>query len=270
MRYRADSPAHRRKPPHELEIVWTPATFFLFMFIFWWAAASQLGALAPPKHALEIHVLAKQWMWKVQQPNGVREINEMHAPVGAPVRLVMTSQDVIHSMFLPALRIKQDVLPGRYTYLWFNADKPGIYHLLCAEFCGTDHSRMTGRLVLMTPADYARWLAAAAAVARPAAQGRDAVPLARMLRLPRRRRRACTRPISTASTAARCSLPTAAPSPPTRPICAIRSCEPRKDIVAGYRPIMPSFRGIVERGPDHQADRLSEVAVDQIEEGERQ
>ena len=97
----------------EFEIGWTAATVFLFLFIFWWAAASQLSALAPPKNALEIHVVAKQWMWKIEQPSGVREIDEIHVPAGKPVLLSMTSQDVIHSLFLPALRLKQDVLPDR-------------------------------------------------------------------------------------------------------------------------------------------------------------
>ncbi len=158
VRYRAGSPhSGGRRPGLELEITWTAATFFLFLFIFWWAAGSELQALRAPPNTLDIHVVAKQWMWKVQQPNGIREIDEIHAPIDTPVRLIMTSQDVIHSMFLPALRIKQDVLPDRYTYLWFTAAKAGIYHLLCTQFCGTQHSRMTGRLVLMTPQDYARW-----------------------------------------------------------------------------------------------------------------
>jgi len=160
VRYRAGSPhSGGRRPGLELEITWIAATLFLFLFIFWWATGSELLALRAPPSALDIHVVAKQWMWKVQQPNGIREIDEIHAPIDTPVRLIMTSQDVIHSMFLPALRIKQDVLPDRYTYLWFTATKAGIYHLLCTQFCGTQHSRMTGRLVLMTPQDYARWSA---------------------------------------------------------------------------------------------------------------
>ncbi len=161
IRYRRGSDALRGPLPprirNHVELSWTSATFFSFLFIFWWAASTQLHHIVPPKGSFEIHVLAKQWMWKVQQPNGVREINELHAPINTPVQLVMTSEDVIHSMFLPALRLKQDVLPGRYTYLWFTADKAGVYHLFCAEFCGTGHSRMTGRLVLMTPEDYSHW-----------------------------------------------------------------------------------------------------------------
>jgi cytochrome c oxidase subunit 2 len=99
-------------------------------------------------------------MWKVEQPNGAREINEIHVPANTDVRLIMTSDDVIHSLFLPPLRLKQDVLPGRYTYLWFKAARTGSYNLMCTQFCGTDHARMTGRFVVMTPEDYARWSAA--------------------------------------------------------------------------------------------------------------
>jgi cytochrome c oxidase subunit II len=144
----------------ELEIGWTVATLFTFLFLFWWAAADQLTALTPPKDALEIHVVAKQWMWRIQHPSGAREIDELHVPADTDVRLAMTSEDVIHDLYLPALRLKQDILPDRYTYLWFNANKTGIFHLTCAEFCGTDHSVMAGRLVIVTPDDYARWTAA--------------------------------------------------------------------------------------------------------------
>jgi cytochrome c oxidase subunit 2 len=162
-RYRRGSPTPRPVMPkwmrHEFEIGWTLATLFLFLFIFWWAAATQISALTPPKSNLDIRIVAKQWMWKVEQPSGIREINELHVPSDTPVRLSMTSEDVIHSMFLPALRLKQDVLPDRYTYLWFTADRPGTYQLTCAEFCGAEHSRMAGKLVIMRPADYARWSA---------------------------------------------------------------------------------------------------------------
>jgi cytochrome c oxidase subunit II len=162
--YYRGSPRPRGAVPerrsHELEIGWTVATLFTFLFLFWWAAADQLTALTPPKDALEIHVVAKQWMWRIQHPSGAREIDELHVPADTNVRLAMTSEDVIHDLYLPALRLKQDILPDRYTYLWFNANKTGIFHLTCAEFCGTDHSVMAGRLVIVTPDDYARWTAA--------------------------------------------------------------------------------------------------------------
>jgi cytochrome c oxidase subunit 2 len=164
IRYRRGSLASRAPLPgwlqRDVEIGWTTATAFTFIVIFWWMATSELSALTQPKTNFEIHVEAKQWMWKVEQPNGAREINEIHVPAKTDVRLVMTSDDVIHSLFLPALRLKQDVLPGRYTYLWFNAERPGTYNLMCTQFCGTDHARMTGRFVVMAPQEYARWSAA--------------------------------------------------------------------------------------------------------------
>jgi cytochrome c oxidase subunit II len=144
----------------EIEIGWTAATLFTFLFIFWWAASEQLVAVTPPKEALEIHVVAKQWMWRFQHPSGVREINELHVPAFTDVRLAMTSQDVIHDLYLPALRLKQDILPDRYTYEWFKADKTGVFHFTCAEFCGTDHSVMAGSLDVVAPEEYARWTAA--------------------------------------------------------------------------------------------------------------
>jgi cytochrome c oxidase subunit 2 len=164
VRYRRGSDAPRGELPelfkHEVEIGWTLATLFLFLFIFWWAGTRELIALTPPKSALEIHVVAKQWMWRFQHPSGAREIDELHVPANTPVRLTMTSQDVIHDLYLPALRLKQDILPDRYTYEWFTATKTGVFHLTCAEYCGTDHSIMAGTLYIVTPAEYARWTAA--------------------------------------------------------------------------------------------------------------
>ncbi|GJE26656.1 cytochrome c oxidase subunit II [Methylobacterium organophilum] len=162
IRFRRGSPAKRGELPNivsrEFEIGWTAATLFVFVFIFWWAASVEIGAYSAPKDAIEIHVVGKQWMWKTQGPSGAREINELHVPVGAPVRLVLTSQDVIHSFFVPAFRLKRDALPYQQTEAWFQATKTGTYHLLCTEFCGTDHSRMLGRVIVMEPQDYANWL----------------------------------------------------------------------------------------------------------------
>jgi cytochrome c oxidase subunit 2 len=162
IRYRRGSAAKRGPLPEivsrEFEIGWTAATLFLFAFLFWWAASADLGSLAAPAGSLEIHVVAKQWMWKTQHPNGAREIDALHIPVDKPVRLVMTSQDVIHSFFVPAFRVKQDVVPGRETEIWFQATKTGVFPLLCAEYCGTDHSMMLGRITVMRQEDYADWL----------------------------------------------------------------------------------------------------------------
>jgi cytochrome c oxidase subunit II len=141
-----------------LELTWSVIPFFVFMAIFVWSAALYFSERTPPADSTEVYVVAKQWMWKVEHAEGQREINELHVPVGRDVKLIMTSQDVIHSFFIPAFRIKQDVLPGRYTVEWFRATKPGVYHLFCSQYCGTQHSGMVGDIVVQLPADYEAWI----------------------------------------------------------------------------------------------------------------
>ena len=248
LHYRRGSNARRGRLPerlaYDVEIGWTVATLFLFLFIFWWAASNQLSALDIPVNSLEIHVVAKQWMWRVQQPGGAREINEIHVPENMPVRLAMTSEDVIHDLFLPTMRLKQDVLPGRYTYLWFTATKTGVFHLTCAEYCGTDHSVMAGRLIVMTAPEYARWTNAQPEADDLAHQGG-----------------ALFRSLGCSG----CHAPTSSIHAPDlygiygravhlsdgRVVTADEAylrdsiLLPAKDIAAGYPPIMPSFRGAV-------------------------
>ncbi|VWX47351.1 cytochrome c oxidase subunit II [Novosphingobium sp. 9U] len=142
-----------------IETSWSVIPFLLILGFFFWSTKMYLTERNPPDTAMTINVIAKQWMWKFQHTEGAREINDLHVPSDRPVRLTMTSQDVIHSLYVPALRIKQDVLPQRYSQLWFTADKPGVYPIRCAEYCGTDHSEMIGRLIVQRPEDYARWLA---------------------------------------------------------------------------------------------------------------
>ena len=141
-----------------LEITWSVIPLGIFMVIFLWGAVIFFDERTPPQDATEIYVVAKQWMWKLQHPEGQRELNELHVPVGRDIKLIMTSQDVIHSFYVPAFRIKQDVLPGRYTTMWFRATRPGTYHLFCAQYCGTQHSGMIGDVVVMEPAEYQTWL----------------------------------------------------------------------------------------------------------------
>ncbi len=141
-----------------LELTWSGIPLLLVMGVFFWGAFLYVHIRTPPKQTLEVYVIGKQWMWHVQHPNGKRENNELHVPINRPVRLIMTSQDVIHSFYLPSFRVKQDVLPGRYTSMWFEATRPGEYHLFCAEYCGTEHSLMVGRVVALSMADYERWL----------------------------------------------------------------------------------------------------------------
>jgi cytochrome c oxidase subunit 2 len=130
----------------------------IFLVIFVWGAVIFFDARTPPQDATEIYVVAKQWMWKLQHVEGQRELNELHVPVGKNIKLIMTSQDVIHSFYVPAFRLKQDVIPGRYTTMWFKATKPGTYHLFCAQYCGTQHSGMIGEVVVMEPAEYETWM----------------------------------------------------------------------------------------------------------------
>ncbi len=141
-----------------LELTWSIVPFFITMVIFVWGASVFFAMARPPNATVDIYVVGKQWMWKFQHLDGQREINELHVPVGRPVRLIMTSEDVIHDVFVPAFRIKADVLPGRYTSIWFQPTKPGRYHLFCAEYCGTRHSGMTGEVVVMDPTEYQTWL----------------------------------------------------------------------------------------------------------------
>ena len=143
---------------HVLEITWSMIPLGVFLSFFVWGAVIYFQERTPPKDATEVYTVAKQWMWKFEHAEGQREINELHVPVGRDVKLIMTSQDVIHSFFVPAFRIKQDVLPGRYTTFWFHATKPGTYHVFCAEYCGTQHSGMIGWVVVMEPRDYEAWM----------------------------------------------------------------------------------------------------------------
>lgn len=156
---------------YALEATWTIIPFCILMILYFWGAGLYARLKKPAAYALEIHVLGKQWMWKIEHPEGVREINELHVPIGRPVKLVMTSQDVIHDFFIPAFRIKQDVLPGSYVTEWFQATRSGQYHIFCAQYCGTLHSRMVGTLYAMEPGDYQAWLAGAIPSEPPASAG---------------------------------------------------------------------------------------------------
>ncbi len=153
---------HVQHTGYTLEILWSVIPFGLTMVMFTWGASIFFTASRPPNNAIQIYAVGKQWMWKLEHLEGQREINELHIPVGTPVRLTMTSEDVIHSFFVPAFRTKQDVLPGRYSTTWFTPTKAGKYHLFCAEYCGTNHSGMIGWVYVMEPKDYQNWLSGGA------------------------------------------------------------------------------------------------------------
>lgn len=141
-----------------LELLWTFIPLGITMVMFVWGAQVFFHLTRAPKGAMEIYIVGKQWMWKAQHMDGAREINELHVPIGRPVRLIMGSEDVIHSFSIPEFRVKADVVPGRYNTMWFTASKPGRYHIFCTQYCGTKHSGMIGWVTAMAPADYQTWL----------------------------------------------------------------------------------------------------------------
>ena len=158
VRYRAKGQQTPRiRGSLKLETWWTVLPFLVFLVMFGWGAQVFFMQVQPPADAMEIYVVGKQWMWKLQHPGGQSEINELHVPINTPVKLTLTSEDVIHDFFVPAFRMKIDVLPGRYVQTWFQATKTGRYHLFCAQYCGTDHAGMVGTVVVMDKAEYAAW-----------------------------------------------------------------------------------------------------------------
>lgn len=140
-----------------LEVTWSILPFLVMLVMFWWGADLYFAAVTPPKDAMEVFVTGKQWMWKVQYPNGAREIDELHVPLGQPVKLTMASEDVIHSFSIPAFRVRHDVVPGTYNTIWFTPSKPGKYHIFCTEYCGNQHAHMIGWVTVMGRPDWERW-----------------------------------------------------------------------------------------------------------------
>ena len=229
-----------------LEITWSIIPLGIFMVIFLWGAVIYFHERTPPQGASEVYVVGKQWMWKLQHEEGPREINELHVPVGRDVKLIMTSQDVIHSFYVPAFRIKQDVLPGRYTTAWFRATRPGVYHLFCSQYCGTMHSGMIGQVVVMEPAQYQAWLSGGGTTGSLAASGES---LFQQLGCP-----TCHR----SDTQGRGPILSGIFGKPVqledgRTVIAdenyIRESilSPSAKIVSGFKPIMPVFQGLVGR-----------------------
>ncbi len=250
IRYRAgskarradDVPAAQARARRRVEVAWTLVPLLLFIAAFAWATQLYVARAAPPAEAVDVFVVAKQWMWTLQHPSGQREINELHVARGQPVRLVMTSQDVIHSFFVPAFRLKQDVLPGRYTEMWFTPTRTGRFHLFCAEYCGTDHARMGGDIVVMEPADFERWLDAHGGTPDMAARGEALF-----------RQYGCSGCHGANATIHAPDLAGLFGKPvPLADGTTVIADErylrdsillPRKEIAAGYEPIMPSFAG---------------------------
>ena len=247
IRYRRRSEQELPNPVHgvlSLEIAWSVIPFGLTMVMFTWGASIFVRESIPPGDAMPIYVVAKQWMWKLQHMEGQREINELHIPVGRAVRLTMTSEDVIHSFYVPAFRTKSDVVPGRYSTTWFKPTKPGKYHLFCAEYCGTKHSGMIGWVYVMEPQDYQNWLSGGAPFGSMAEAGEK---LFQSLACAN-----CHKPDGTG----RCpilvglygkTVQLAGGGTVKADEAYIRESilQPAAKVVAGYQPIMPTFQGLV-------------------------
>jgi len=244
-KYRHGSKADRSgttKKTWRWEVGWTTVSLLFFVGFAMWGARIYLRLYNPPPDALQIYVVGKQWMWKAQHPGGQREINELHVPARQDVRLVMASQDVIHSFYIPALRIKQDVVPGRYETMWFRADTPGRYHIFCAEYCGTDHAHMGGWLTVLNPREYADWLRQQGGQETLAQQGQDLF-----------RRYGCSGCHNPGGTVRAPELQGVYGGPvPLSNGTVVTADEryirdsilnPKAQVAAGYAPVMPTFAG---------------------------
>ncbi|NPD69496.1 cytochrome c oxidase subunit II [Lichenicola cladoniae] len=248
--FRAGKEAHRQysdKRSRLLEVSWMLIPFLLTLGFFYWGAKLFDRHKHAPANALRIEAIGRQWMWKFQHPGGQAEINDLHVPTGQPILINMISQDVIHALYLPALRIQMETLPGRYTQLWFKADKPGVYRLYCSEYCGTDHSKMDGLLTIMTPTDYSNWLRRSGNSTSLASQGKMLFSSY-----------GCAGCHDQGSVVRAPSLAGLFGSPV--PLEAggtliagdgyIRDkiLYPDHNLIAGYKQVMPSFKGVVQEG----------------------
>ena len=250
VRYRRSAQADRSRAPsgnRTLEIAWTVTPLVIFLILGTWAAIVYGGLYRPAPEAMPIWVVGKQWMWKIEHANGRREIDELHLPLGRPVKLVLATEDVIHSFWLPAFRVKQDAVPGRYTTIAFTPTQAGTFDLRCTEYCGTDHARMGGHVEVMAPEAFEHWLANGTSPVTMASRGFDTY-----------RRLGCSG----------CHEPSSSVHAPElrglygrtvhlrdgRTLAAdeayIRDSIllPKRDVVAGYEPIMPSFQGQATEG----------------------
>lgn len=248
VKYRRGSRAdrsHRRNRNLPLELSWLAIPFVIFMGLFGWGAKLFFDLARPTAGASEIFVVGKQWMWKFQHPSGQREIATLHVPVGQRIRLVMISQDVIHDVFIPAFRLHQDVLPGRYTHMEFTVTQPGTYPLFCSQYCGTAHAEMTGQVVAVSPSEFETWLAEGSAGPSMAQQGER---LFRALGCS-----GCHMGSSTVR-APRLEGLYGKPVPLQGGGFAIANEQylhdsillPGKQVVAGYAPVMPSYQGQID------------------------
>ena len=247
VKYRRRSDDERPRPISGnlgLEILWTLVPLSLTLVMFVWGARLYFITFYPPSDALEINVVAKQWMWKAQHAEGRAEIDELHIPTGRPVKLIMTSQDVIHDFFVPAFRVKSDVLPGRYTTLWFEATKPGAYRLFCSQYCGTQHSGMIGYIIALEPAEFQAWLSGGATAVSMATAGENLFQKLGCV--------SCHAPNDTGRGPSLVGLlgkavrlQSGASVIADEDYIRESILNPQAKIVAGYQPIMPTFKGLI-------------------------
>jgi cytochrome c oxidase subunit 2 len=245
---------HRKKPEDVgvpihgnmiLEAAWMIVPLILAMAMFGWGAVVYVDYRRAPQDTLDIYVIGKQWMWKAQQPNGLKEINELHVPVGKDVRLILASEDVIHDFYVPAFRVKMDVVPGHYNTMWFRPTKSGRFHFFCSQYCGTNHAIMGGWVTVMEPAEYAAWLSGTSG-----GQGNPVVAGEKLFT-----EKACATCHVGAGVGRAPSLNgvygakvlLADGSTVTADEAYIRESilQPNAKIVAGYQPVMPTFQGQV-------------------------
>jgi cytochrome c oxidase subunit 2 len=247
IRYRRrskDETGTRVVPSVALELTWTIIPMCLGLVMFAWGASLYFTESRPPGETLDIYVVGKQWMWKFQHMDGRREIDELHIPVGRAVRLTGTSEDVIHSFYVPAFRLKADMVPGRYRTIWFDATKVGTYHLFCSQYCGTRHSEMRGEIVVMSPADYQAWLGGGTESVPLAAQGQKAFQDLACV--------TCHRsdgqgrgPALEGVYGSKVLLDNGQTVVADDAYVRESVLSPTAKIVAGYQPIMPTFQGLV-------------------------
>jgi cytochrome c oxidase subunit 2 len=266
-RRRADQIGHRETAGEWLEITWTVIPTIVFLGLFFWGAKVYFDTYRVPEGADRYYVVGKQWMWKYQHPAGNREINNLHVPVGRPIELVITSEDVIHSFYIPAFRIKRDAVPGRYSTAWFEATQVGTFDIFCAEYCGAEHSLMIGRITVMEPADYEAWLEDKIPSRSLASTGADLFE-AKACNTCHRQDSDARAPILNGVYGSEVALLGGEIVTADDNYIRESIIDPAEKVVAGYQPIMPTYKGqlseeeILElmsyiqslEGDDHSAD----------------
>ena len=246
-KYRRRAPDEIGVPIHgnmRLEMTWIVLPFFLLMIMFGWGAGVFVNFRHMPPDAMDIYVVGKQWMWKLQQPNGRREINELHIPVNRDIRLIMSSEDVIHDFFVPAFRVKMDVVPGHYNTMWFRATRTGRYHFFCSQYCGTNHAVMGGWVTVMEPDEYAAWLAGSSGTGDPIAEGEKLFEqlACSTCHLPDGKGRG---PSYNGLYGSKVRLADGTTVTADDTYLRESILQPNAKIVAGFQPVMPSFQGLV-------------------------